>query len=290
MGMPREGRWGAVFATLALSALMAGGASQAAASTIGQVAPPDTCVAGYDDIAGPVTSGNSYVVPENGTITSWTTWAGPTGGEMKMKIFRKFGEPAIYEVVGHEGPRALVGGGIAGNTFPANIPVKRGDVLGFSLPLSDPADGCFFSSPGQYFYRSGDLGDGAADAFTSTDGGRLNIRAEFTPSGQTGPPDGDGGGADFTLGKAKKNKKRGTAKLAVEVPDAGALDLAGESLKPLSKQTSQAGELKLKIKAKGKKKQKLNETGKAKVKPEVTYTPTGGAPSTEGTTVKLVKK
>jgi hypothetical protein len=33
----------------------------------------------------------------------------------------------------------------------------------------------------------------------------------------------------------------------------------------------------------------LNTTGKVKVKPTVTYTPTGGTPSTQSTKVKLKK-
>ena len=47
--------------------------------------------------------------------------------------------------------------------------------------------------------------------------------------------------------------------------------------------------MQLLIKAAGKKLRKLNETGKVTVKPRVTYTPTGGDPSTRSRTVKLVK-
>ena len=43
-------------------------------------------------------------------------------------------------------------------------------------------------------------------------------------------------------------------------------------------------------KPKGTAKTKLNARGKAKVVAEVTYTPAGGAPNTESTKVKLVKR
>jgi hypothetical protein len=43
------------------------------------------------------------------------------------------------------------------------------------------------------------------------------------------------------------------------------------------------------IKAMGKKKRKLNETGKVKLNVAVTYTPTGGDPSTQSIKVKLKK-
>ena len=47
------------------------------------------------------------------------------------------------------------------------------------------------------------------------------------------------------------------------------------------------GAVELLIKARGKKKRKLNETGK--VKPNVTFTPTGGDPSTQSRKLKLKK-
>ena len=73
-------RLGAAVLLVALS--QAASASPAAASvTIGQVAPPQNgCVVGYDDIQGTVSSGNSYVVPGTGTITSWASWGGPIFG------------------------------------------------------------------------------------------------------------------------------------------------------------------------------------------------------------------
>ena len=51
-----------------------------------------------------------------------------------------------------------------------------------------------------------------------------------------------------------------------------------------------AGPAQLLIKAKGKKKATLNATGKVKLKPKVTYTPTDGDPSTQSVRVKLIKR
>ncbi len=58
----------------------------------------------------------------------------------------------------------------------------------------------------------------------------------------------------------------------------------------IAKTVSAPGKVKLTIKAKGKKKSTLNETGKVTVKPKITYTPTGGDPSTHSVKVKLKKK
>jgi hypothetical protein len=51
-----------------------------------------------------------------------------------------------------------------------------------------------------------------------------------------------------------------------------------------------AGTASLVVKAKGKQRQKLNLTGKVTVKPKITYTPTGGASSTQSLKVKLRKR
>jgi hypothetical protein len=95
---------------------------------------------------------------------------------------------------------------------------------------------------------------------------------------------------DFSFGELKRNKRKGTAKLLVEVPGAGSLELAGKGLKTAVQDAGAAGEVELAIKAKGAKRRKLNDRGKLKLEAEVTFTPTGGAANTEATKVKLVKK
>jgi sugar lactone lactonase YvrE len=103
----------------------------------------------------------------------------------------------------------------------------------------------------------------------------------------------------FSFGKLKRNKKRGTAKLTVNVPGPGTLTLAGKGVvgqRPAhqdgaaARTVSAAGQVKLLIKAKGKAKKKLTKRGKAKVKINVTFTPTGGDPNSKAKTIKLIKK
>jgi subtilisin-like proprotein convertase family protein len=104
----------------------------------------------------------------------------------------------------------------------------------------------------------------------------------------------------FTFGNLKRNKKKGTATLTVNVPRPGILALSGRGVVPqrlvrtsavrrAGKVVGAAGAVKLKIRSKGKKKRKLNRTGTVKVKAKVTYTPTGGTPNAQNRTVKLVK-
>jgi DNA-binding beta-propeller fold protein YncE len=102
---------------------------------------------------------------------------------------------------------------------------------------------------------------------------------------------------DFSFGKLKRHKRKGTATLTVNVPAPGALVLAGKGLKPqrpgtqaaISKTVSAAGKVKLLIKAKGRKKRKLSRTGKVKVKAKVTFTPTNGDPNKKSKRIKLRK-
>jgi subtilisin-like proprotein convertase family protein len=94
-------------------------------------------------------------------------------------------------------------------------------------------------------------------------------------------------------GKAKLNKKKGTAQIPVTVGDAGRLTLGGKGVKSASASKSKAvagpGTVKLTVKPKGKTRGKLNSTGKATVKVKITFTPNGGTPNVQTKKIKLKK-
>ncbi len=283
-----------VTASLAALPLTASAPPAAASVTIGQLAPgsspPARCNASPVDLVQPtVTGGNTYVVPVTGTVTSWTTNAAAGAGQrLVMKIFRKVSDPATYMAVGRD-PGVLTPRGTDGNTFPANIPVQPGDVLGlndgnasFAIP-----NACEFAVPGETsLFREGDLPDGRSGRFAIGEPDfRLNIRAVVEPSNV------------FTFGDVERNKKKGTATLTVDVPNPGELALAGKGVKEQAAAGAVAavtvtapGPVELLVKPKRKKRKKLNETGKVKVKPKVTYTPTDGEPNTQSTKLKLKKR
>jgi hypothetical protein len=95
---------------------------------------------------------------------------------------------------------------------------------------------------------------------------------------------------NFKLGKAKLNKKRGTAKLPITVPGAGKLQLSGKGVKKANKTADKKGTYKLKVRPSKKTAKKLKKAGKAKVKVKVSYTPTGGQSKTKSKKIKLVRK
>jgi Tol biopolymer transport system component len=170
--------------------------------------------------------------------------------------------------------------------------------VGFSSPAADTAsfqcsvDGTAFapcSSP----FTTPALADGAhtVDVRALDDLGNVGSsqRASFTVDtpDPTPDPSHDPPSNDFTIGKAKLNEKKGNAKLPVDVPGAGELDLEGKGVKPATKDASGEGTVNLPVKPKGKTAGKLEDEGKAKVSVEVTFTPTGGDANTQSKTVKL---
>ncbi len=271
---------------------LAASASPAGASvTLGQLAPNpvQSCnIEPRDHLQPTVTSGNTYVVPGTGTITSWGHNAGPEmGATLTMKVFRKVADPATYMAVGHDGPRVILYGPSVLNSFPVSIPVKPGDVLG--LNQKSPFNtACIFGVAGESHLAGlgleTDLADGESGDFRPFGvPSRLNLTAVFVYSNS------------FTLGRITRNKKKGTATLTVDVPNPGDLTAKGKGVKAagaavISKTVTAPGAVELLIAAKGKKKRKLNKTGRMKLNANITYTPTGGDPSTQSIKVKLKKK
>ncbi len=174
----------------------------------------------------------------------------------------------------------MTGGRLSINTFQANLAVKSGDVLGLN-PTADHV-GCAITSPTDTFTRDAagsDLADGQTGALDeSVSGYKLNISATLVPVN------------NITIDRVAKNKKRGTALLSVNVPNAGTLTLRGTGLKPVSTSVDAETTAALKVKAKGSKKSKLNNTGKVKVSAQVSFTPTGGDKDSESQPLKLKKK
>lgn len=72
--------------------------------------------------------------------------------------------------------------------------------------------------------------------------------------------------AIFKVGKAKLNKKKGTARLPVSLPGSGTLKVSGKGCRAVAKSVAAAKTVKLTIRAKGKFLRKLNRSGRAKLR------------------------
>jgi hypothetical protein len=283
--MSRLGRQGLIgAATIAVSLIF--GVSSAAAITIGDVNPAAsvTCSGPFDGLQDR-TTGNQYAVPSTGGVTNWTVTSWSTrssvdpAGSMALKFFHKVGDPDRYMAVAHDGRRSISEDGSL-RTFPVNLQVKAGDVLGFHFEgtgfcASDAAADRFLD---ETFI---DLADGASSNFTEEGPYRANISADITPTNS------------FTVDKVKP-KKNGTATLQANLPNPGDLTVSGKGLKgsasAVSAKQVSAGTVTVVIRAKGKNKRKLVENGKVTVKPTITYTPTGGSSTALKKKVKLHRK
>jgi hypothetical protein len=223
--------------------------------------------------------------PVNGTVVRWWIRVGDVTRVTNFRIIRSQGRGLFTGA----GTSPSVTPPIHATTsYDVQLPIQIGDYIG--LDCCDPD---FFEPEGEFFVTGNaavrnewqpglaDAGQGRAPLRTNPY--EIALNAEINPT------------STFTLGAITHNKKTGTATIAVNVPNPGELTGSGRSVKVAnaavtSKQVRAPGRVRLLIKAKGRKKRKLNSTGKVKVRPEITYTPTGGSPNTWSVKVKLIKR
>jgi len=270
----------ALAASIAALSLAASASQARATITVGQLfTPTGSCGGPITYLVTGVASGTAYGVPSTGVITSWSFQDGatPVPG-LKLKVGRLTGGSnymiTAEATAGSQMPNHV-------NTYPANIPVQAGDLVGLyqnggdcTTPTANASDTAV--------YVVADQAVGPSVAFQSFGGFKFPVSAQVDPTNT------------FSLGTITRNKKKGTATLNLTLPNPGGLTASGSGVKAsgravISKSVG-AGPAQLLIKAKGKKKKTLNATGKVKLKVAVTYTPTGGDPSTQSVKVKLKEK
>jgi hypothetical protein len=213
---------------------------------------------------------------------------------------------------------------VASNTqTPAN---PRGDNVTGNYELQWTASAAFAFAGGGLLVRfSNPAGDFATDGSCDASIAGANLASDssgFFVERTYGDPDGvspwgitDAGdiaqfrlilqptSSGLTIGKARQNKRNGTARLPVTVPGPGKLTLSGKGVKartaagPAARTSvGAAGTVELKIKPKGKTKGKLLSGHKAKVSVKVTFAPSAtldhpaGDPTTATTKVKLIQR
>lgn len=227
------------------------------------------------------------VSPVNGTVTHGRIRVGEESSPIAFRLIRPVGG-GVFTGAGTSA--TLFPGTNATFGFDLSLPIRIGDRIGLNCILCSP-----IGDAGKYFISGvagsealkwvPSLGDGdAGRAPTLTIDYEVAINADIEPT------------SGFTLGQVMRNKKKGTARLTVNLPNPGELAASGNGVRASSaghaviSKAVGAGPAALLIKAKGKKKRKLNRKGKVKLNVAVTYTPTGGNPSTQPTKLKLKKK
>jgi hypothetical protein len=277
-------RWrtAAAIALASLSALVAARSADAAV-TIGQLpaSPPSpsphcSSTPTADYLQPSVTGGNLYIARQAGTITSWSTNSFGSGATYVFKVFRRTGDPDVFQVIAHSAEHPLT---VGLNTVPVNIPVRSGDMIGIN-ETGGPNSCTFTSSGDAVLTRSGSLADGGSGTFSPVNNVKLNLSAVLVPSN------------DFTLGPVSRDRQRGTASMTAQVSNPGLVTISGKGLRKrnASKIVPVAGPVQLKIASAGASKRTLEKRGKVTLTPTVTFYPTGGDPASKTLKVKLKKR
>src|SRR5262245_36134455 len=161
MSMPRRGSWvirraSLVAALSTASLLLFGGEAAAATSTVGQdFEAGNVLCSNQADLQTSVSSGNTYAVGAAGVITAWSFHNGIDSlPGLKLKVARpQPGGGYVFVGEAEAGTQNLH----ALNTFPANIPVQPGDIIGIFVGSPFGHCGTFTNDSGDTFDQfSGD--------------------------------------------------------------------------------------------------------------------------------------
>jgi hypothetical protein len=253
----------------------------------------------------------SYATP-HGVLTSWRfhSSADVAAGSVRLKIFRYTGTGLVFDVLAESSLKTLAPD--TAYDFKERIPVNQGDLLGLTAAGDAEVGITVPGTPQNQLaqFGGGDIAPGQTGTATIA---WPNLRPSVAATVES-DLDNDGFGDDtqdkcpvdpttqalcqFSFGKLKRNARRGTAILPVMVPGAGTISLSGKGVVKQQASVSRAANekavtsartLKLLVKPKGKAKGKLSRRGKAKVKPSVTFTPSGGPSVAQPKKIKLVK-
>jgi hypothetical protein len=305
---------------LASAGLIGASAAPAgAAVTIGETFPPEQSFGGAGVFIQIGSPGNSYTVPSDGVITSWSFEAHPTEvtPPLKLKMMRHVtGDD--YLTVG-DSQRETVMLGVL-NTWPTRIAVKAGDFPAHGY--SDTTLG-YRSPPGYVTTEiSGNPGDpgldpppGTTTTFEppSSSSHQIDVSAVLEPDADRdafgdetqdkclGTP-GSFSGCPSTIQLNSVKQKKGAAKIRVNmtVPGAGTVaagspgdkalaSIAKKKLKAKTRTETVTGShgVSLTLKLTKATAERLATSGKLKVKVKAVYTPPGGPPASQTKKKKL---
>lgn len=230
-------------------------------NTTNTLAPGATLVASWADgrpaiaLKGRVVNISAYIGDGYGEV-----WDG-NFGQVVVNAVRMLGKQRLTVVNSNPAGGAVTGsGGISCGT------VCAADFL-YQTPVSLAA------TANKGFAFAGFTGACAGTACALTMNGPKSVTANFVA---------------FKFGKkVKRNKKKGTALLTVNVGGPGTLGISGKKVKKRSKTAKAAGNVKVPVIPKGKALKALKANGKAKVQVQLVYTPTGGTASTLTRKVQL---
>jgi len=153
--------------------------SAGAATTVGGTFPPS----GGAAQCGADRTFLQYSIPADGVITSWRFQADNNPPQLKLKIGRPTGTANEFTIVGDSDLKTPAINQL--NAYPAGVPVRAGDLLGFYVTggmggLSD----CLSGVPGAgttVFTRLGEAGVNSTSTFNPSPDQQLDLAATLEP-------------------------------------------------------------------------------------------------------------
>jgi hypothetical protein len=174
-----------VLASIASFALAAP-SSASAATTVGQTFVPtigNTCNGGpeWEVVQTGRADGTSYAAPSAGVLTSWSFEASGVQTVLTLRAFHPTGTPHQYKVIADGGALQTIAASSGLHTFPTQIPVVTGDLIGIHS-----TSGTCASSTGSiadtYDYRFATATPvGGINTYTNNDGFIWDIAARLEP-------------------------------------------------------------------------------------------------------------
>jgi hypothetical protein len=110
------------------------------------------------------------------------------------------------------------------------------------------------------------------------------------PAASPSPPPGAKASNRFGFGNLKRNARKGTASLAVQLPGPGSVTLSGKGLVRQHAAALAAGRVELAVRARGGARKRLAARGQLAVSAVVSFTPTGGDAATATRRLKLLRR
>lgn len=221
-------------------------------------------------------AGAQLTSPVVGEVVRWRI-AGNYGGTFKLRVLRPAGG-GQFRGAGTSDP--VTATGTATLTIAANLPVESGDLIAV------------------------DYGDGHHLSTAMVSGSAFGQWTPALPDGDTAPPTPFGSNLEllynadvepsssFTVGGPNLNRRKGSARLTLSLPNPGQVSASGKGAKvggATARAAAGPGSTQLVVRSKGRKRRTLDATGKVKLRLTITYTPTGGTPNSQTVRLKLRK-
>jgi hypothetical protein len=216
------------------------------------------------------------VSPVNGTVSAWLfRAAGSVATQISLRVLHPNGGLS-FTGAGTSSAVPVVGG-VQGQ-FGTDLAIGIGDSIGVN---ANGAEIVATGVPGatQGTWALPPLADGSTRNATVATDAETEVQAIIQPTNTVG------------FGAVQRNKRKGTATVRIQVPNAGTLSYSGAGIVGSGPASLNApGELLISVKARRKKRKRLLKKGSAWVSPQVDFAPTQGDAGTTIGKLKLIKK